>query len=275
MEVSGSKSEECYLNKFKNRGRCYNNKGQRRYEGNVMNSQSVHCPGSLSARIEQKKFNFETERMHVVDFQQILVVRQYRKNIIPSLVKNITTPQCNPQTIYPEVPLSKQGYVGHQPTSVSKKKILKPSPESRLIHLPQIKDKLYLGNGEILKHPKLISNIKIIINLTDDEISRNLKCKMINIKYEDRLSLNFHTFKSIIDQTNDIISNTDDEILIVCDKGVNRSVSIILAYAIMMKEYTFVDAIDYLDTVKLNKYPNWNSLTNTRIKSMLKLLKPE
>jgi hypothetical protein len=62
-------------------------------------------------------------------------------------------------------------------------------------------------------------------------------------------------------------------VLIVCDKGVNRSVAVAIGFAIMVQGWTFNRAIDYIDTMKLTKYPLvWNSLTNQTIRNLLKIL---
>jgi hypothetical protein len=253
------KSNEDYLNKFKNRGRNYNRRPPKRYEGNTTSQSGGGCPACINRRVVEKKLNQETERLHIVDIKPVKVISHYRKNFIPTLVPNIPKEKANQQL----------------PEKVTTK-LPKSLTDPQIVALPQIDPKLYLGNRELLNHPEQLinNNIKHIIDLSTDPQRNSYLCTANQFSFTDS-HLFYSNFINLSKEINNIISEHSKNILIICDKGVNASTAIIVSYAILKKGYTFTDAIDYIDTVKLKTYPYWNSLTNKRLKNLLKLLKSD
>ena len=144
--------------------------------------------------------------------------------------------------------------------------------EIKIIHLPEIGDNIYVGNVHSAIDAETLNDHKIavIINFSDYLLS-NRNINIHNITYKDTRNLDYHRFTNILLQAANIINNNPNKnILIVCNKGVNRSVSIAIGYAILNKKYTFDNSYEYVETQKLKKYKTWHSLTNQRIKHLLR-----
>ena len=99
-------------------------------------------------------------------------------------------------------------------------------------------------------------------------------CKAYRISYDDTHEISYATFKHIIKTCMDLLDEILDKnkVLIICDKGVNRSSSVVSAFGILRKNMTFSQVCDYIDTEKLTNYPTWNNLTNFRIRNLLKAI---
>lgn len=66
--------------------------------------------------------------------------------------------------------------------------------------------------------------------------------------------------------------NKNKNILILCTKGVNRSVSIAVGYAITRKGQTYEEISEYIEAQKKAISGNWDNLTNYRIRNLLQTL---
>lgn len=137
-----------------------------------------------------------------------------------------------------------------------------------------------MGNRSLVDNHLILSqhNIDIIINLSDDLIHNQSHIKIFNIPYKDNRSITYHQFIdiaqkviSIINHANQI-SHSTQNILIICDKAINRSVSVAIAYAIIQKKMTLHQANQYIELLKNLKYPHFNNLTNPRIQNLLKVI---
>jgi hypothetical protein len=266
-----------YLNKFINRGKTYDSYPGRHTGNTTSSGGRPHGEGIWENWRYEKELNKEVEQKLIIDYKKLDVVRQYRKNNLPSSVALVEKPKMNKQ----EAP---------KLISATKKKpnILK------LINLPDIHKNLYIANSAVFSNIESIKNMYTIINLSthwknikssdiweysnsyyiDKTISPWNQFKTVyNVSYNDTY-MKFKEIKEIMDTIMVIMNNNIDKypVLIVCDKGVNRATSAAVAYAMTEKGFTFDAAIDYIDTVKLRNYTNWDSLTNTSIKNALKLL---
>lgn len=87
-----------------------------------------------------------------------------------------------------------------------------------------------------------------------------------SISYRDCRQITAKKFHQIYAQCKNIIDNAKADIYIVCNKGVNRSVSIAIQYAIDTgRSYEW--ALDYIIRVKAEQYGEavWDTLTNYRL----------
>jgi hypothetical protein len=248
-----------YLNKFINRGKTYDRMPRR------------HIGNSVTWCVE-KALNKDIKQKLIVDYKKLDVVRQYGKNNLPSSVALIEKPKMNKQ---------------EAPKLISIKK--KPSM-IKLINLPSIHKNLYISNSAVFADIDSIKNMCTIINLSlhwnnikssDIWCATNCLFKINNISYYKFVNnihysdahMKFKELKDIFDKIITIINSyIEHPVLIVCDNGVNQATSVAVAYAMTEKGFTFDAAIDYIDTVKLSNYANWDSLTNTSIRNTLKLL---
>jgi Dual specificity phosphatase, catalytic domain len=101
--------------------------------------------------------------------------------------------------------------------------------------------------------------------------------KMFNFTCDDSFSISYCNFKNFINKGIDLLDENLDKggVLVICNKGVNRSASIVSAYGMFRKNMSFSEVCDYIDTTKLEKYPDWNNLSNHRFRNLLKLLKSQ
>lgn len=168
--------------------------------------------------------------------------------------------QCNPQPMHSSRRASHASHALHAP---------------KVVLLDQIHPKLYVANFEYASTLSL-STLSTIINVSRKEISTTDGVHVHCIKYFDNDQTTYSEFKQIINRAMDIMTTCDLEnrnIYLVCDKGVNRSVSIAVAYAILKNKMTFIEARDYIDKEKAKiGYSSWDSLTNSKINNFLTLL---
>jgi hypothetical protein len=272
--------DDHYSNKFINRGKTHD-RNPGRHTGNSL---GVTCSRPRGHGIWEnwrfeKALNRDVEQKLIVDYKKLDVSYQYKKNTLPSSVALIEKPKMNEQ----KAPIVRKASVF--------KEIKKKSIIIKLINFPDIHKNLYIANANVFCDLDKIKDMCTIINFsknykhmkTQDAWSFSNLChyiddkkilykQLINIKYDDS-HMNFKEIKEILDSVMTIINNNINyPVLIVCDKGVNRATSAAVAYAMTEKGFTFDAAIDYIDTVKLSNYANWDSLTNTSIRNALKLL---
>lgn len=165
--------------------------------------------------------------------------------------------------------------LNHQ-TNVENKKIKKEN-KIHIINLPQIYEKLWLSNFEFVNqqyHLDKKYDFKYIINLTGNKIVKGDK-KIYYITLNDDRHLRYYQFVDVIKKTYDIILNAENEkeaILVHCGTGVNRSIAIVIAYAIMEKNMKLDDILRYIESKKKNIGVTWDSLTNMHFHHLLKQL---
>lgn len=148
--------------------------------------------------------------------------------------------------------------------------------QPKFVSLPKISQNLILGNIDFANNETLVKqhNINVIINCSNEQICSMSNIRIYNIEYEDTKIISYDTFMSIIKYTTGIIEsfkNSEGNILVVCNKGVNRSASIVAAYGILHSDEfkNASDVINYIDSEKLKVDKNWNNFTNQRIKNLL------
>ena len=115
-----------------------------------------------------------------------------------------------------------------------------PNQECKSV-IDNIIDNIYLGNFQ--SHSSFEGSI---INLSDYDYTINDKYKLLRINISDSRDANeniAHYFTKCIDF---IETNKDDNILIHCNEGVSRSVTIVLAILIKKYNYDLKNAIEYV-----------------------------
>lgn len=149
---------------------------------------------------------------------------------------------------------------------------------SRIVCLSNIHNGLYIGNLRASEYYDNLQNyrIKTIINCSDQKINLG-GINVIDIDYDDTLNISHKLFRNIIDKAVGMLDMelSKGNVLVLCNKGVNRSPSIAIAYAVL-KTNNFAsanDAIEYVDQKKMATDKNWNNLTNNRIRGLLRSLK--
>ncbi len=102
---------------------------------------------------------------------------------------------------------------------------------------------VYLGDISAATNNEIISNMNIIINISNSSYEENPNIIYHHINIDDSRNENIVQFA---DKVIDIIhSNPDKKILIHCMNSVSRSVSLVLLY-LMSLNYTLKDAFEFL-----------------------------
>ena len=126
--------------------------------------------------------------------------------------------------------------------------------------LYKIIDGIYLSNLHDAQNLNLIKDnkIKLVIRLSDDVFNENIYDNSIifkNIELED----NIFSEKEMINTAKKVfnmINSFDENILIHCNEGKSRSVSIIIYYLIKQYNYSYDKAYNYIKNIKSDVCPN-------------------
>jgi len=115
-----------------------------------------------------------------------------------------------------------------------------PNQECKSV-IDNIIDNIYLGNYQ--SHKNFNGSI---INLSDYDYKINDKYKLLRINISDSRDAN-ENIAQYFTKCNDFIeTNKNDNILIHCNKGVSRSVTIVLEILIQKYNYDLKSAIEYV-----------------------------
>ena len=144
------------------------------------------------------------------------------------------------------------------------------------VNLPQIYKNLFLGNFNFSL--KNMYKKTMIINLCEIKL-KNINNKHINnFRLDDSYNQSYSYFKNIMEKCVNLITiaeNNNYPVIVNCAAGINRSCSVIIAYAIS-KGLSVDDTIKYIVSQKKYKYGNiWSTLTNTQFIQYLKKMKSE
>ena len=133
----------------------------------------------------------------------------------------------------------------------------------------RIIDNIYLSNlQDALNSGLIIKNkINIVIRLSEDDMHplveyyENMTPSINNIDYYNYvLEDNCLYANEIIQYSKEILNliglNSDKNILIHCNEGQSRSVSVIIYYLMKKHNYTFDDALEYIQNIKSDAKPN-------------------
>ena len=115
-----------------------------------------------------------------------------------------------------------------------------PNQECKSV-IDNIIDNIYLGNFQ--SHKNFNGSI---INLSDYDYTINDKYKLLRINISDSRDANENISQYFIKCIDFIETNKDDNILIHCNEGVSRSVTIVLAILIKKYKYDLKSAIEFV-----------------------------
>lgn len=121
-------------------------------------------------------------------------------------------------------------------------------------------DNIYLSNLHSAIKLKINNSekIDIICRLSEDN-NKNIysnDIKFYNFILEDNLLYTYELIKYSEEINNIIKNNKDKKILIHCNEGQSRSVSIILLYMILEKDINYLDAFNIIKKIKPDINPN-------------------
>ena len=115
-----------------------------------------------------------------------------------------------------------------------------PNQECKSV-IDNIINNIYLGNFQ--SHRKFEGSI---INLSDYDYKINDKYKLLRINISDSRDANENIEQYFTKCINFIETNKDENILIHCNEGVSRSVTIVLAILIKKYNYDLKNAIEFV-----------------------------
>jgi hypothetical protein len=253
-----------YNNKFKKRSPHgnLNNECRSKHGNSISLSASRPTTNIKSHRIFNLALNQSIKKHHIIDILPEPTTKRYiEKNILPQAVclnYRKTNTQNHKQTV-----VSSGNFAKHN--NVSRRK----NNNIYMTNLPRIHPNLYIGN--INSVDEFIRFGKTIIHFCDMTQIANLNTYKVN--FTDSRSISYNEFKYICDQTINIINThiSKGPLLLVCEKGVNRSVSMAIAYGVSKQINTLENITSYVDNMKCVQSKYWNNLTNYRIRKLLSM----
>ena len=133
-----------------------------------------------------------------------------------------------------------------------------------------------IGNVLAAYNPAALAGVKTIVNCSDSRVYGPKGVAVYVVPYADARHLPFGDFAHTMNTCLELIKAAvvaHRPVLVVCEKGVNRSVSVAVAHLIREHGMHFQEAINKIEARKAETYGGaWNSLTNFRIRNLLKAL---
>lgn len=289
------KNDSRYTNSFKNKGKGKprNNYSRISSLGNSLScagsrpSAGVECKRRLANKLISNQVSFYKE----IDTKTIIPVSNvYRKSIARTVVPlEIRTHKNNQMhnendsdMTNKDAPiLSKYHIQRAEAEKMIKLKVLKTQP--RIANIKDINQRLFIGNKNSANRTILKKhNITHVIDLTNDGCDKyEYRCeinpiKVYRISFKDSRVISHRSFEHILERAlnfiDSVIDTNKSNILIACDSGVNRSVSVVIGYAMKRCGITFNDALGVIEKSKNDD--QWFNLTNLRLMRLLKNIRP-
>lgn len=123
-------------------------------------------------------------------------------------------------------------------------------------------DNIYLSNLHSAHDPTLISknNIRVVCRLSEDK-NENIygNIKFYNYEIEDNMLYKIEILRIAEDIAHNIVlpmSAENANVLIHCNEGRSRSVSVIIYYMMTRKGFTYDDALSFIKKIKSDVRPN-------------------
>lgn len=164
---------------------------------------------------------------------------------------------------------------------IIKPPIIDKADMNRLIYLPEICKYMFLSNYyTVLNNQNELAidkNIDTVINLGNYEMARGLYNKVYNIRLSDCRYVSFNNFMKVVNKVTNLINDCirkGEFFVICCDKGVNRSVSMVIAYN-LMNENRKISTLDQSEEYIINQKNDitWPVLNNYRFYHYLLIIK--
>ena len=128
-----------------------------------------------------------------------------------------------------------------------------PNQECKSV-IDNIIDNIYLGNYQ--SHKNFNGSI---INLSDYDYTINDKYNLLRINISDSRDANENISQYFTKCIDFIETNKDDNILIHCNEGVSRSVTIVLAILIKKYKYDLKSAIEFVKSKRTHQTAQKNT----------------
>ena len=276
-------------------------------EGNAT-ATGVARAGAPTGRCGERQWHHDIEKHIIVDLQP-RKRRTFRKNNLPGCVtyKNASVSgQVNTQA-------NNEGLMRMEPRQARERrheigKRQQPERPLRLVHLPDIDARLFLGDGSVYEHTKDLHarGIGTIVHVGSALRLWNSKRDGLLVRVvpfnDDPKTMTWRAFSTAVRTAcvtiDDVLSATDTAnrrepdskaseseskadakvaaeaqppgVVVVCERGINRSVAVVAAQAAALNGWSFSDAVSYIDSVKLALDKNWNTLTSPRVRNFLR-----
>lgn len=256
-----------YENIFKNRTAHDSKEGPRRRR---------KCGNSISLRVSRPTFNIKSGRIF-----DLALNKSIEKHYIIDILPEPSTTQTHlEKNILPQAVC-----LNYRKTNTQNHKENKSNyHESRqrkeyMIDLPEIHENLYIGNSACIEY--FMTFGKTIIYFSDIDntyyFNKNMSQKIKWINFKDSKTLAYNEFKNICNKTIEVIKNNinNGALLLVCESGVNRSISMATVYGMINTKKSLQDVSLYIDNRKCSVSNYWNNLTNFRIRKLLALYSSE
>jgi len=275
------RNEASYLKKFKNRGRMGESICPKYTHGNVVRQ----AGGRHIRRIHNALITNNDASRKVID---VLVNKWCDKNSKTVLPGSVPYGGYNP--------VNQQSEPYRRNTKLQNMKKFRSSmwrgayhdsfepqwhkdhrkPYERHVELTEIKHGLYLGTRDTADNFDTLNElgIKTVVNLSTNYKFSKFTSHQINFYNYPMKDDRYVSTKEFIRMTRkiaNIIDKTEDPIMIVCGKGKNRSVAMIVAYAITHCGMKASDVLQYIEDVKEEAYGRykWSNLDNLHFRRLL------
>ena len=151
-------------------------------------------------------------------------------------------------------------------------------PTPKVVNLHKIKPNLYLANCDWV-YENIYSfcdqRKTFVIDLSDAPHTFYRQASRYVLKYyhfDLSKMCNYKRFEKLMLPILDLIQSIPDihNIVVTCNKGVNRSVSTIACSAMMLKDMSYDECMEYICTEKEKVDPFWVSMTNNSYKNYVR-----
>lgn len=123
--------------------------------------------------------------------------------------------------------------------------------------MTHIIDNLYLGGIDDFNDEKFMKNIKYVLKLTGKFEENNYKeYNNVNFKRMHMLDQDDFNLDAVIYESNEYIKEIKDNLLIQCAVGRSRSVSVLMAYLILERGYTYENALNLIESKRRTRLNN-------------------
>ena len=283
-----------YENKIKkknNHGKPYNNKERigNSYSGGIYRP-SYNLNATRIIKIQEK---MAAEQHHVVDFTTNSTM--FRKSFTPQDIRH--KPQdivnrnndsdkkrkvkFNPKIVH-LTGISKNLFLGNLDSydviEEELKDILEEGEPFTVINLSGVKLIKKKSRSNRHEHNTNMSNNTVCSYSRYFGISFDRRAKtkinfLYNINFRDLRFCRFKEFSYTARECLKIMEESDRydrKVILICEDGINKSVSIALCYAILRKKISYFDSTNEIDKKKLEKYKNWDNLTSNNVKNFIR-----
>lgn len=218
------------------------------YKGSHTNSYSTAGSRPMSHTGKHSLDNRDVINYRAIDYVQDKIA--YRKTAAPKIV-SFDRVKMNLQHA-PQVSFKKEHY-----------------PQAKFVALPEIHKSLILSDGNGFEE---VPHFDILINMSNKPLSAK-NAHVYNIQFNDCRTVSYHYFISILNKITRIFEQNPNKIIVLaCDKGVNRSVSMAIGLAIQHGSFEVDQALEYIQNKKNEKYTNWYSMNNLKFIRCLRCL---